>query len=102
MAARMTGPELALFIDELRVLLDDGDLAALGSVALRGESWDLDPSRELPGGFAVDERVQTIVTARFRTSSACHQGRGGSGRGRSAPVREEAEPNTQGTEDEVH
>ena len=38
MAARMTGPELALFIDQLRVLLDDGDLAALGSVALRGES----------------------------------------------------------------
>ena len=42
MVTAMTGPELAVFIDELRALLDDGDLAGLGTIVRRGRAWDIE------------------------------------------------------------
>ena len=38
----MTGPGLGVFIDSLRELLEDGDLAGLGSITLRGQWWDIE------------------------------------------------------------
>ena len=39
---RMTGPELAVFIDELRELLVDGQLFGLGTMVRRGRPWDIE------------------------------------------------------------
>jgi hypothetical protein len=44
MPPALTGPELAAFIDELRELLDDGDLIGLGSILRRGRAWDIQPA----------------------------------------------------------
>ena len=42
MAERMTGAELAVFIDELRALLVDGELFGLGTIVRRGRPWDIE------------------------------------------------------------
>ena len=42
MAERMTGQELAIFIETVQMLLDDGDLLGLGVLVLREEQWDME------------------------------------------------------------
>jgi hypothetical protein len=42
MAEKMTRAELAAFIEELQILLADGELFGLGTIVRRGKGWDIE------------------------------------------------------------